>query len=499
MSASDSGLVMRCGGKHIHAGSRPARRFSFRQSTPPYFPHATHYRTWPTTKRWHLTNTTIIAFQIMSCDSCRKKRKELFDVIESAWKEYRRSNNIQLLQQRRKLCGYCMIGKSIPVRRRNNGIWKGRWQIGEVKQFICPTKEHLVQFDESDEEVVSVSAAPFSDYVANYPTEPHSEKTAAPGLPGDDNVISAVSPIRYKFEASDHLTFYNEAFSFDKGSVTDVQQGTTQSALTLDPIDTSFEETYGESPIHDAVSITWMSPYTDTFKGEDVGDETDAPHLPNREWSHVGPDDGASRNVEEDQTLFDSIGGQAKATVQPSDLSQSTGKVCRERCLNTLQLKMRRQKLEWSPTEDAMICHLHTLCGSKWTMIAKLLRGRTENAVIRRKLEKLLSSEEHHGKPSTNRHDKEKRSLAVDYILALRIKPSLSSSSSPPEWQYEYGHSFGPFNKISSFDSDNPGICTVICQRCSLLVPSKQTGRLICRRTGWCENCTSLLLSVKNF
>mmetsp|Transcript_12299 Transcript_12299/g.22337 ORF Transcript_12299/g.22337 Transcript_12299/m.22337 type:complete len:85 (+) Transcript_12299:1227-1481(+) len=44
-------------------------------------------------------------------------------------------------------------------------------------------------------------------------------------------------------------------------------------------------------------------------------------------------------------------------------------------------------------------------------------------------------------------------------------------------------YSFGPFHTV---------VANTTCNRCSLMVPSLQTGRAVCQETGWCEACTSV-------
>ena len=71
-----------------------------------------------------------------------------------------------------------------------------------------------------------------------------------------------------------------------------------------------------------------------------------------------------------------------------------SGKQCRERWLNQLSPLVKR--VPWSPTEEQTLLSGHRQFGSRWSEIAKLLPGRTENCVknhfystMRRNLRKL--------------------------------------------------------------------------------------------------------------
>jgi hypothetical protein len=74
--------------------------------------------------------------------------------------------------------------------------------------------------------------------------------------------------------------------------------------------------------------------------------------------------------------------GPANWTKLSETLPGRTGKQCRERWHNGLDPDLNRSP--WLPSEDALIVNLHQKWGNKWTRIAEMLPGRTDNAVKNR-------------------------------------------------------------------------------------------------------------------
>lgn len=186
-----------------------------------------------------------------------------------------------------------------------------------------------------------------------------------------------------------------------------------------------------------------------------------------------------------------------KWSIVAQSLHDRTGKQCRERYVN--HLNPRLKVADWTPLEDATIFHLYDTIGSHWAKMSKMIPGRTDNGIknrfhnLRRQLER---EDEHRLRLSTARDFPEE--IRLD---RMREVPEELRGKSAELWDMKAGLSvlaaqsvlggnmsrtagrFGPFRQATDGD---------ICIRCGFFVPSVQTGKEICTKTGWCESCTRI-------
>lgn len=188
---------------------------------------------------------------------------------------------------------------------------------------------------------------------------------------------------------------------------------------------------------------------------------------------------------EEDRLLMSAVSGHNEANLKWSLVARAvpgrSGKQCRERYLNHLTPNLKLKN--WSPVEDATIFRLHHTDGSKWSMMSKFIRGRTDNGIknryhhLKRRLERqmhLLPESDELLRAMAHLQEKPQLGQYEDFLIKCAASEILQPISALDESAAE------GFLRVALDEK---------CNRCGMLVPSKQTGRLVCKTTGWCELC----------
>jgi len=141
--------------------------------------------------------------------------------------------------------------------------------------------------------------------------------------------------------------------------------------------------------------------------------------------------------------------------------------------------------------------------GSKWSKIAKIVIGRTDNNIKNRfhNLRRQLESEDSHRRGLSNLSEYSEE-IRLDRI---ETSPRYLQGHSDPLWEVPLGiiaaqsvlatvedptvpgfkfKQFGPFREASSEGEQ--------CFRCGLYAPSVQCSKFICKSSRWCFACCSI-------
>jgi hypothetical protein len=153
------------------------------------------------------------------------------------------------------------------------------------------------------------------------------------------------------------------------------------------------------------------------------------------------------------------------------------------------------KEMPWSVLEDALICRLRSSQGPHWSMISPFLPGRTVIDVksryqfLKNRFIKCLKSVtlttplvEH---MQALKQSTLIKSTEVDVNILQHLADYIANGT---QSVLDGDYTFGPFRRITSTGE--------LCTRCGLVMPSFETGRSICEKTGWCETCTQLSACV---